>query len=210
MTFPDPVAALRRPGTTLAVLIRHGRTAWNAEGRFLGRTDLALDEVGREQVRSLALTGRRFDAVYTSPLRRASDTAVALGPPAAVPLPALVEAHQGELEGLIAAEALPRWPTFFEAFASDPDVRIPGGETLTEVRDRMFGALEQVRADHPGASIALVSHQLAIATVVATLQGQSPAAWRAWRLDHCEGFVLRGGSAGWEVAGRLPACEIAP
>lgn len=207
----DPLASVRRPGEGLVVLFRHGRTAWNVEGRFLGRSDIPLDDEGRRQARGLAILAGRFERVYTSPLSRARDTAAALAPPEAVPVPELVEADQGELEGWRAAEALPVWPDFFAAFAADAGAaRIPGGETLHEVRDRMSATLQRWRDAHPGAVIGAVSHQLAIAALVSGVAGEPVSAWRAFRLDHGEAFALRPTTAGWEVAGRLRPCEIPP
>jgi broad specificity phosphatase PhoE len=205
----DPLATHLVPGEGLVVLLRHGRTAWNVEGRFLGRTDVPLDAEGRRQLRGLAQLSGRFDAVYTSPLVRARETAGALAPPEAVVDPELAEVDQGELEGWVATEALPRWPDFFEAFARDPDaVRIPGGESLPEVRARMRGALRRI--GRRGAVVAVVGHQLAIASLVGELSGDPPAAWRRWRLEHAEGFVLRTRGDGWVLAGRLAPCEIPP
>jgi probable phosphoglycerate mutase len=208
---PDPLAPFSAGPEGIVVLLRHGRTAWNVEGRFLGRTDVPLDEGGRRQLAGLAPLAGRFDAVYTSPLSRAAETARALAPPEPIADAALVEADQGELEGLYTAEGMARWPAFFEAFARDAGaVRIPGGETLGEVRDRMRGALDRIGAAHPGRRIAIVAHQLAVASLVASVAGTPPAGWRRWRLEHTEGFVLRPVPGGWEVAGRLAPCEIPP
>ena len=102
------------------LLVRHGQTEWNASGRFLGQTDVPLDETGRAQAVQLArgLVGR-VDAVYTSPAARARETARAIVPDP-VQIDGLRELNQGALEGLRFDQALPRFPDFFAAWAEDP------------------------------------------------------------------------------------------
>jgi broad specificity phosphatase PhoE len=175
------------------VLVRHGRTAWNAERRFLGRTDLPLDGVGTLEAERLAAVARgQFDHVYVSPLRRARETALALAPPDGEAVDALQEMGHGEIEGLTGEEALARHAAFFDAFDEDPtDVRIPGGETFREVRDRAWAALQLLAAAHrPGERVAVVSHQVVISTVLCTLSGSSLRDWRRFGLPNTGAAVL--------------------
>ena len=110
----------QRRGALVVCLVRHGQTEWNASRRFLGRTDIGLDEVGRTQALSFARAlPDRFTHVYSSPLLRARETAAALGQPF-LEAPELVELHQGHLEGLEAASALTRFPDFFARWHQDP------------------------------------------------------------------------------------------
>lgn len=215
----EKLTTLSRPGDLeralagpepAVVWFRHGRTAWNVQGRFLGRTDLELDEVGHLQAAALARYSGRFDVVYTSPLARARATAAPLAPPAPVADDALVEVDQGELEGLPVADGVARWPTFFAEWQRDAaSVRIPGGETLSEARDRLLGALARW-APRPGTRVAAVSHQLAIGALLGELTDGTPATWRRHRLDHGAAVVLRLREGRWEVAARLAACETGP
>lgn len=122
------------------VLVRHGETLWNREGRLLGWTDLPLTEEGKAQARALRekLSPFSFSRVYSSDLLRARQTALlAYGP--AEPVSALREIHFGELEGfpwealdLAYKEALLR----LEGFVA------PGGESLPAFRARVFRFLE--------------------------------------------------------------------
>jgi broad specificity phosphatase PhoE len=163
------------------VLVRHGRTAWNAERRFLGCTDLPLDDVGLAEAATLpARPGLLpLSAVYASPLRRALDTARVLDPAPRI-LPDLREMHQGELEGLLGPEAVERFTPFFERWVEDPSgVAPPGGETLDEVRSRAWSALCEIAAAHrAGERVAIVTHQMVIAAVC-TAAADAPL--RAWR-----------------------------
>jgi probable phosphoglycerate mutase len=180
------------------LLVRHGRTAWNVERRFLGRTDVPLDEVGLDQAARLAahLGPVPFQALISSPLARAKATAEALAQGRALSLetdPDLVELHQGELEGC-GGEVLQeqRHADFFQAWKADPsDVRVPGGETLRECQARTLRALERHAARcRPGAPLVVVSHQMAIAATVLALQGRSLQAFRDVQIPHTGVTVL--------------------
>lgn len=169
------------------ILIRHGRTSWNAEGRFLGRTDIPLDEVGLAQAAALAQDPElvHVDAVYASPLARAADTARALGRPVTL-VPGLREMEQGELEGLDFASALSTHGAFLRAWRVDPTgVCVPGGESLDQVRDRGLAALGAIAAAHqPGQRVVVVSHQMVLASVCSALAEAPLVGWRSFTLEH--------------------------
>ncbi len=175
-----------RDGVEL-ILIRHGRTSWNAEGRFLGRSDIALDEVGLAQAATLAQDPdlAQIDAVYASPLSRAADTARALGRPVTL-VPALREMEQGDLEGLDFASALGTHGAFLRAWRADPTgVCVPGGESLDQVRDRGLWALQAIAAAHaPGQRVVVVSHQMLLASVCSALAQVPLGSWRTYTLEH--------------------------
>ncbi|MCA9489897.1 MAG: histidine phosphatase family protein [Myxococcales bacterium] len=179
------------------VLIRHGRTAWNVEGRFLGRSDVGLDEVGWQQAASLQPLADHFGRVFSSPARRAVQTAAALGREPVL-LDGVQEVDQGDLEGLCYPEALARWPDFFAAWAADPaHSRIPGGETLSEARDRMVATLEALPEAPDGRPVAVVTHQLVTAALLCTLRGRDLTDWRSHRLDHVARVRLVRSGSGW-------------
>lgn len=172
------------PSTRL-ILVRHGRTEWNAQGRFLGRTDLPLDDEGRAQAAACARDlPYSLDAIYTSTMLRARQTAAAFGEPVA--LPGLEELDQGDLDGLEAAAAIERWPDFFQAWAADPtDVCPPGStECLRMLQQRALGVLRGIADDHRGQTVAVVSHQLVLASVLCAVHGDPLARWRSHRLDN--------------------------
>lgn len=187
------------------VLVRHGRTAWNAEGRFLGRSDLPLDAQGAAAAEAWAAAGAvgPVDAVYASPLRRALETAVRIGPLTGTD-DGLRELDQGELEGQVAMEALATRPAWFRQWRDDPTgVVLPGGESLDACRDRCLAALARIAARHtPGQRVAVVGHQLALASALTALAGEPLSRWRAWGLEHLGArpvWVDAGGR--WHVTG---------
>ena len=161
-----PVAAL---GQVPLLLVRHGQTLANVERRFVGRTDVPLDEEGRRQAARLAarLQGVPRAALYASPLARARQTAEALGDPLTLD-DQLMELHQGELEGLDGPTAFARFPEVFAAWMSDPaSAVIPGGEALSACQSRGVAALTRIAQAHPpGPPVIVVSHQLLIVTTL--------------------------------------------
>jgi len=175
------------------VLARHGEATANAAGLLLGRADAGLTELGRRQAGEL---GRRLGPVHalvTSPLRRATDTAAALG----LAVPATVDARwievdYGEFEGRpvgdVPAEVWRRW-------RRDPEFRPQGGESLGEVGRRVAEACEGLFAA-PGAAarseegdVVVVSHVSPIKAAVAWALGGDEA--MAWRLHLSTGSISR-------------------
>ena len=167
-----PVAAR---GQVPLMLVRHGQTRANVERRFVGRTDVPLDDEGHRQAARLAarLQAVPRAALYASPLARARQTAEALGEPPTLD-EALMELHQGELEGLDGPTAFARFPEVFAAWMSDPaSAVIPGGEALTACQSRGVAALTRIAQAHrPGPPVIVVSHQLLIVTTLLAALGQ--------------------------------------
>lgn len=185
-TARDLLADRRREPRTILCLIRHGRTEWNATGRFLGRTDVPLDAVGRAQAEALARTLRgSFDVAYSSPLLRARQTASALTDTVQVE-PDLIELHQGVLEGLDGPTAVRDHPDFFVRWSQDPaTARLPGGERFDELQERAVAALRSIARRHPtGARIGVFTHQMVIAAVACAALGEPLRRWREHRVGN--------------------------
>jgi broad specificity phosphatase PhoE len=179
--------------STQVVLIRHGHTAGNYPGpatRMSGWTDLPLTEQGRHQTQLLCRrlrAGAPFDAIYTSPLQRARDTAqplVAAGLGLLRVERALGEIHCGEADGLPVGEVQRRFPRHWEANLrqDDADFRWPGGESYREFRERCLGALDAIAAAHPGGRVAVVTHAGVVTQVVGASRGAHPARWELFRV----------------------------
>jgi broad specificity phosphatase PhoE len=160
-------------------LARHGETEENAEGRILGRRDPPLSPAGVTQAEALA--GRLRDAgvvaVWTSPLRRARETAEVVGRSLGVEpvvLDELVESDRGDWEGRRIVDLEEESPDLHAAFISgDPSFRFPGGESIAEQRARTRAALSEVRA---GPSPALVvAHAGTIRAALADSGASVPA-----------------------------------
>lgn len=182
--FPPSVVA---DGGLVVVLVRHGRTAWNAERRFQGRADQPLDDVGRAQVAGLSVLRGRFDAVYTSPLRRARETAEVFADGPEV-LEDMTELDLGELDGTPTMDAMNTHPEFLARWGLDPtDVAAPGGgESMGAVQERAVRRLSALAQAHPTGRIAVACHQMVIAAVSCHAEGVPLRKWRKYMVKNAE------------------------
>ena len=138
---------------TTILLARHGETDWNRTGRFQGHADPPLNDAGRAQARELAdrLRDTPFDAVYTSDLRRAHQTAEIVAASHGVPVvadPGLREVDIGSWSGLTRAEVEQRFPG-----AEHHD-----GESRADHLARVLATVERIARAHPDGRILIVSH----------------------------------------------------
>jgi len=139
----------------LLYLVRHGETDWNRQHRIQGLTDIPLNDTGREQARRAGrlLASRDWDAVVSSPLQRALETATIIADELGLPAPTtddqLVERNYGEAEGLDFDELNRRFPE---------DAPVPGRERRSAVRKRAMAALLRIAATHPDESVLVVAH----------------------------------------------------
>ncbi len=159
-------------------LLRHGETDWNLEGRTQGRIDVPLNARGIEQANKLArrlAAEEKVDWLYTSPLVRARATADIIGNQvglAPVPELRLVERCAGSIEGLTLDEFEQSYPEVYQAWRNDKErLVLPGAETRDEFQQRVSSFLNQMRARHKGARVALVTHGGTLGMLVATLIG---------------------------------------
>lgn len=158
-TGRPPANAGSFTSVTRLLLVRHAQSEWNALGRWQGWSDPALSELGRTQARAAVPALGRFDAVVTSDLRRARDTAailagaLGLGPVAVEPR--LRERDVGEWAGLTRDQIEQRWPG---ALDQEGGPRPPGGESPPEVLSRVRRALDDLAAAYVDSSVLVVTH----------------------------------------------------
>jgi broad specificity phosphatase PhoE len=159
------------------ILIRHGQTEWNANGRWQGQADPPLNETGRAQARrtALELRSQSIDALFSSDLRRARETAdiIAAVVGCRVQLePRLREVDLGEWQGLFSDEIRAGWPEQMRLWLESPlATRPPGGESIPELAGRVLAAVHDIAARHAGKRVGLVAHELPIAIIVTHVQG---------------------------------------
>ncbi len=133
---------------------------------------MPLSEAGRRQAAAVArlLAAEPVAAVYASPLRRAAETAEVIARPHSLPVrlvSELRELDQGELEGLKVEEMRAGYREFWAAWSEDPGgVRMPGGETIAELADRVWGAISEIVGRHQGETVVAVTHGFALLAVV--------------------------------------------
>ncbi len=162
-------------GTLL--LVRHGETDWNAEGRIQGHTDIGLSEKGAKQARSLEtrLAGLNIDAAYSSDLKRTSETAkLALGERDVIlnETPMLREYNKGAFEGMTLAEIKAQFPEEYPRYLEkDLDYAPEGGETARDVSARMAGIIGRIKSDHLNETVLVVSHGGVLRAAMVSLLG---------------------------------------
>jgi broad specificity phosphatase PhoE len=158
------------------ILVRHGETAWNVERIFRGRADVDLDEVGIKQAELLGtyLSNWRLEAIYSSPLKRARDTAniIARYHKAAVHIAeGLVDFDYGKWQSLAEREVKKLYPDLLNQWHNNPhNVRLPGGESLEDVKRRAIEVVNGVLSRHQG-NVLLVSHRVVIKVLICYLLG---------------------------------------
>jgi broad specificity phosphatase PhoE len=190
------------------VLVRHGATDWNLQGRCQGATDRELSEIGIRQAEAIAadLAEEPIHLVYSSDLKRARRTAELISDRHG--LPVLVERDvreldHGDLEGLTFQEIRANYPVFLERWRTEPaDIRVPGGERLADVAERAWSGLNRIVQRHAAAQkIVVVSHNFPILGIVCRITGTPLNHYRSFHLDPCGVTRLsRDGSGSWSIS----------
>jgi 2,3-bisphosphoglycerate-dependent phosphoglycerate mutase len=157
--------------TTEFIFVRHGETDWNAEGRIQGHNGPGLNTLGRQQAAEAAqsLIGTRVDAIYSSDLERAHQTAEIIAQAVGVPVQIdarLRERAHGDWEAKTTKDLdveVPDWRKLWQRV--DLDMSAPGGESTRQVVARIGPVLEEIAAAHPGGRVVIVTHGGIIGTL---------------------------------------------
>lgn len=161
------------------LLVRHGETAWNAEGRYQGQTDVPLSAVGLQQAEAIAgrLATTPLDAIYASDLSRAAETAQAIARPHTLAVrcdPRWREMSFGEWHGLTYPQMEATAPETVAWWNADRVNRAPpGGETLVQLAARVQAGLDDIRRAHPDQTVLVASHGGAIRALLCLLLRKS-------------------------------------
>lgn len=190
--------------TTRLCLIRHGETDWNAQLRIQGHRDLPLNANGRAQAQALAsaLTGQHFDAILSSDLLRARETAAPLSQALGLAVqlePDLRERNFGCCEGMTIDEISIKWPVFAAAMASrSPDFVLPDGESLQQHLDRMVSCIARLAQRSAGQCVAVVSHGGSLEMIYRRANGVPLERPRDFPLPNASINWLTISDAGWK------------
>lgn len=176
-------------GTTL-LLIRHAQPEGHegALRRLSGWYDVGLSCTGRTQAALLArrLRQENLEALYSSPLRRAADTAGEIARCTGLPVTysaMLKEIYCGEVEGQLLDQVRHRYHEHWDKNLrqEDPDFRWPGGESYSEFRERCLDGIARIAAKHAAQRVAIVTHAGVISQIIGHIHGVSPARWEPCR-----------------------------
>lgn len=164
---------------TRLILVRHGETKWNKENVFRGQSDIPLSEKGRRQANltGKALSSLPFTVIFTSPLRRAYQTAASIAEwqqscKEVIAVKGLIDINFGSWQGLKVEEVLRRYPHEYDLWVNKPQsVMFPEGESLEAARLRAWGFVQNVLQDYRNKNICLVSHRVVVRLILLTALG---------------------------------------
>jgi len=159
---------------TKFILVRHGETEWNKERRIQGSaSDTPLSPTGLNQAEQLALKLKTdpVQAIFSSPLQRALDTAKAIAQYHNLEvrvLPELKEINVGELEGQLSLTLAKRFDEFVCRNGQNDEgwIKLPGGESVNEVQTRAWEAIQNMAHQYPEGTVVVVSHYFVIMSIV--------------------------------------------
>jgi len=175
---------------TEIILARHGETEWNVAEVFRGRIDVELNETGIKQAELLAkhLSDLKIQSVYSSPLKRALKTAEMIAGYHKLDVevaPGLIDFDYGEWQGLPHQEVKGKYKELYAQWIKNPhQVKVPAGESLSEVRKRAIAVVNNVIAKYEG-TIVLVSHRVVNKVLICALLGLDNSHFWNIRLDTC-------------------------
>ena len=177
---------------TTLFLIRHGRTAWNAERRIQGQANIRLDEIGNNQVWALArsLLPERFEAIYSSSLHRALRTALAIARGRKLDVVTddrLIERNYGLWTGMLDAEARRQYPDIF--YGNWRVSGIPGGENQQMLVTRAVSFLDDILNRHSDGQIAIASHDCLLGAMLGSILKMPLEMHEALRFENC-GYAI--------------------
>ena len=173
------------------ILVRHGETDWNTQQVFRGRVDVPLNKVGRAQAESVgvSLHDRAIDALYSSPLSRALETAHMLAEGRNIqvePERGFIDIDFGAWQGLSHQKVKERYKDLYTTWMNEPHkVTFPGGESLEEVKVRSQKALVKTVANNPGRTVAIVSHRVVNKVLLCSIIGLDLSHFWYIRQDTC-------------------------
>ncbi len=193
------------PATTRVCFVRHGETDWNVDKRIQGHTDIPLNATGRAQALAMAFSAAhaRFDALYSSDLVRALDTAQALAQREALEirlLPDLRERNFGIFQGLTAAEGEARHPqAYVHYLARDLDYDFETGESLRQFAARVERAVHWLMQHHAGQTVAAVTHGGVLDVLYRRATGRPLHTPRDFAIPNCSLNWFHFDAHGWHL-----------
>ncbi|MBN1692427.1 MAG: histidine phosphatase family protein [Dehalococcoidales bacterium] len=171
------------------ILIRHGETQYNAKETFRGRADVPLNENGLEQAQLLSeyLTDDKIDVVYSSPLKRAVKTAEIIAAPHRLKVNVVENLNDidcGQWQGLTLEEVQEKYEEIYQDWLDTPEqVRLPGGESLEDVRSRVLPFVQDAVMRYGEGKIVFVSHRVVNKVLICALLRLDNSSFWSFKMD---------------------------
>ncbi len=191
--------------TTSLCIVRHGETAWNAEHRVQGQLDVPLNAIGQAQALAVSkvLTQESFDAIYSSDLSRARQTAAPTAGFFAIKVileKDLRERHYGIFERLTYAEVKVRYPEDYARFeARDPEYAFRTGESLREFSARSISVIARIAKENEGKSVLVFTHGGVLDKLYRFVTGLPLGAPRDYRIPNAGLNRVELTASGWQI-----------
>ena len=196
---------MSEPQATELTVVRHGETVWNALGRQQGHLNSDLTELGIAQARAVAeaLSGECFDALYSSDLGRAVQTAVVIAERLGLEIVTdvrLRERNLGVMQGLTMEQFQQRCPREYELFRQgNPDYCIPEGESARQRCERAVACGDELARRHAGQRVLIVTHGGVLQSFFRHTMGMDLAAPRCFSLFNASVNAFSVGEGGWTL-----------
>ena len=191
--------------TTRLCIVRHGETAWNAEHRVQGQLDVPLNAIGQAQAMAASkiLSQEKFDAIYSSDLSRARQTAAPTAQFFAANIlleKDLRERHYGIFERLTYAEVKVRFPEDYARFdARDPEYAFRTGEGLKDFSERSIAVISKIIREHENKNILVFTHGGVLDMLYRFITGLSISAERDFGIPNAGLNRIDVTPAGWQI-----------
>ena len=198
-------------------VVRHGETDGNQQKIYRGRWDLPLNGTGRIQAArtGVALKGIRFSSMYTSPLRRATETAAAIVAAQAqtgvLQEPALIDIDYGDWSRVADIDVERRFPEPHQRWQDAPEtVVFPNGEGLADVRSRVEPFLRRLGAGPADSQVLLVSHRVTIKVILCVVLGLGDSGFWRVAVDTTSLSVVNIDAGGMDLLSSNDTCHLKP
>jgi broad specificity phosphatase PhoE len=184
-------------------LIRHGETDWNREGKVQGFQDVELNDLGRRQAEAVAssLREEEVQAVYSSPLKRALETAHVIAEAHGLNVildDRLKELNQGVLEGMTSERMWAEYESLLKRWREEPaSLKMPGGESLQELQARCWDFIQTLVQRHSSGTVVVVGHGFGIRAILCKVIGLDLNNFRRMRQSLAARNLVEFGERGW-------------
>lgn len=200
---------------TRIILVRHGETDWNKEKVFRGRIDVPLNSTGLQQAKATgkALSGQEIDAIYSSPLKRAIQTAngIALfhGHITIKEVRGFIDIDFGKWQGMPNNKVKVEFKELYDTWQNEPhNLKMPGGEGLDDVKLRAMGSLNDILSNHVHETVVIAAHRVVNKVLLCAILGLSNQHFWRIRQDTCAINIFEDSDRGFIVSIINDTCHI--